>query len=344
MRQVLMAALVLLSACSHIDTGQADYRVADGPAVPINRDLTAIGGTNYCASEVSAKCDPVLPARVVRRYMPNPETGWRAFRDEQIYSIEIEQGVIGSNILEGKVLGHQFGSKGEVAILANVFEFASAASDANLKRFLDGEELSKATDDPSDVELKLVYFNDDVRRGQAFNFSNIPLRQRSVYGGGTIGIQIVVMEIDAQAAPVASLLKTLARFGQQIVPVPGEAKDMLFDLGESILTGSQDDRLLEYRFALSSSQSLNDDKAVQATFAPGRYVIRRLQDRRVDMDWDMLRLDHNTGRLFKYTAAGLTPIVDDLYLVLNVRRYPAGTRPEFYSLRDWTCNGLVPVT
>lgn len=335
MKYIFIGATLLLSACSHVDTGQVDYRVADAPPAPVNRDLTAFDATKYCSSDASVNCDPIMPARVVRRYMPDPETGWRGFRDQQVYSIEIEQGVIGSNILEGKILGHQFGSKGEIAILANVFEFAAEADTAKLKRFLDGEELKKVTDDPSDVELKLVYFNDDVRREQAFNFSNIPLRQRSIYGGGTIGIQIVVMEVDAQAAPVASLLKTLARFGQQIVPVPGEAKDMLFDLGESLLTGSQDDKLLEYRFALSASESADNDNAIQATFSPGRYVIRRLQDRRSDMQWDELRLDHNSGRLLKYSGGQLTPVTTDLYLVLNIRRYPVGTKPEIYAQRDW---------
>lgn len=340
MKYVFAIAFLLLTACAHVDTGQTDYRIADAPSIPINRDGAPINTSDknakYCPSGVTEKCDPILPARVVRRYMPDPETGWRAFRDQQIYSIEIEQGVIGSNILEGKVLGHQFGSKGEIAILANVFEFAADADTANVKRFLNGEELVKATDDPSDVELKLVYFSDDVRREQAFNFSNIPLRQRSTYGGGTVGIQIVVMEVDAQAAPVASLLKTLARFGQQLMPVPGEAKDMLFDLGESLLTGSQDDKLLEYRFALSASENPDDDRAFQATFAPGRYVIRRLQDRKAEMAWEDLRLDHNTGRLLKGAPTGLlTPVTEDLYLVLNIRRYPAGTRPEFYAQRDW---------
>lgn len=224
-------------------------------------------------------------------------------------------------------------------MLANVFEFASEAGDAAAKRFLESGEFAGKADDPSDVELKLVYFSDDVQRRQALSFSNIPLRSRAAYGGGSIGIQLVVMEVDAQAGPVSSLLKTLARFGQQALPGPGEAKDILFDLGESLLSGSQDDKLLEYRFVLSGGGE--DARAMQATFAPGRYVVRRMQKRDVDMGWGALRLDHNTGRLYRQSTTpnadgAYQEVRDDLYMVLNVRRYPDGTKPEYYVQKDWS--------
>jgi hypothetical protein len=270
--------------------------------------------------------------------MPPSGTGWDGFKAPQVYSIEIEQGMIGSNILEGHFLGRQYGRSAEIAILANVFEFAGKAEDAAARRFLETGETPGTADDPSDVELKLVYFGDNVLRRQAFNFSNIPLRERSEYGGGSIGIQIVIMEVDAQAGPVASLLTTLARFGQQLLPGPGEAKDMLFDLGESLLSGSQDDKLFEYRFVLSAAG--DNPRAAQATFAPGRYVLMRKQRRDEEMGWSALRLDHNTARLFEKSAdptlAGYRELREDLYLVLNVRRYPANTKPEFYSPLTWS--------
>lgn len=335
-RWAILAAGLVAAGCTHIDTGQVDYRVADAPAPVSATTMRPIPG-NRCAPDQTAACDPILPSRVVRRYMPDAETGWSAFRRDQVYSIEIEQGMIGSNILEGAFLGRQYGNKAEIAILANVFEFASAEGDAAARRFLEPGEFEGKADDASDVELKLVFFSDDVRRHQALNFSNIPLRARSAYGGGSVGIQIVVMEIDAQTGPVASLLKTLARLGERVVPAPDEAKDILFDLGESLLSGGHDDRLLEYRFVLSAGA--DDARAVQATFAPGRYVVRRVQDRGRSMEWGSLRLDHNTGRLYRQPQAGtgaFEEVRDDLYLTVNVRRYPDGTRPEFYTHRDWS--------
>jgi len=268
--------------------------------------------------------------------MPPADGGWDAFKTHDVYSMEIEQGMIGSNILEGQLFGHQFGKAAEIAILANVFEFSANAGEAEKRRFLESDELAGKADDPSDVELKLIYFGDDVHKGQAFNFSNVPLRPRTEYSGGSVGIQIVVMEVDAQAGPVASLLKTLARFGQQALPGPGEAKDMLYDLGESLLSGSQDDKLFEYRFVLSAAP--DNPRAAQATFAPGRYVLMRKESRATDMGWSSLRLDHNTARLFRKAANGTDydEVRDDLYMVLNVRRYPAGTAAEFYNNRDWS--------
>ena len=351
-RLILVSAFAFaLAGCSHIDTGQTDYRIADAPGPVTQRDMSALEG-NRCTETLSKSCDPLLPSRVLRRYMPDPAKGWDAFKNSQIYSIEIEQGLIGSNILEGRVLGHQFGKTAEIAVLANVFEFATDASDAAKNRFLEAGEFEGKADDPSDVELKLIYFGDDIQRHQAMNFSNIPLRARSAYGGGSVGIQLVIMEVDAQSGPVSSLLKTLAKFGQQAIPAPGEAKDLLFDLGESLLAGSKDDKLLEYRFVLSAATE--DARAVQATFAPGRYVIRRSQIRTTDMGWNELRLDHNTGRLFRAPpdrgsappggggapgigkAGSFEEVRDDLYLVLNIRRYPDGTKPEFYAQKDWS--------
>lgn len=323
---LFVLALILLG-CSHIDTGQIDYRVADAPAE--NTKARA------CPADLKVSCEGRRLSRVHRRYDPGPD--FAAFTSSDIYSIEIEQGAIGSNILEGNILGQQMGHNAEIAILANVFEFApanSTAAAAAARRFLEPGQFS-GTDDPSDVELKLIYFSDDIERGQPFSFSNIPLRARSRYEGGSIGIQIVVMEVDAQSGPVASLMGTLARFGQQVVPGPTEVKDLLFDLGESLFTGAgSDDRLFEYRFVLSAPGATAD--SMQATFAPGRYVLRRWQERERRMEWGNVRLDHNTARLFRQSDGGaVQEITDELYLVLNIRRYDRSTQPEVYEHQAW---------
>ncbi len=324
----LLAVPLILFACTHVDTGQIDYRVADAPGAATEQNMKG----SPCSGNASEECGPTRLSRVQRRY--DPGTDFTAFTSQDVYSIEIEQGMIGNNILEGHILGRQMGHNAEIAILANVFEFAAENSDAATlaaRRFLE----FSAADDPSDVELKLIYFSDDVNRNQPFNFSNIPLRQRSRYGGGSIGIQIVIMEIDAQSGPMASLMGTLARFGQQVVPGPTEVKDLLFDLGESLFTGGgNDDRLFEYRFVLSAPGAT--PISPQATFAPGRYVLRRGQERSVPMEWGDVRLDHNTARLYRNRGATWEEIRDELYLVLNIRRYDRSTLPELYQHQRWT--------
>ena len=333
---LLVLALLCLQACgAHIDTGQADYRVAEPPAILTDADLKQYHEVQCPYG--SSNCPPLNAVRLSRRYqprsggfdMPTPTP-------PQVFSIEIEQGVIGRNILEGIFFGREFGSVAEFVILANVFEFASTAGEAAQRRFLEAGQYGGTADNANDHELKLVYFASDVRRRQPFNFSNIPLMSRRAYAGRSIGIQIVIMEVDARSGPMASLLQTLARFGQQATPALPGITEVLFDLGESLAAGgSGDDTILDYRFVLSAPGA--DESTVQATLAPGRYVLRRLQNRRADMRWQDLMLDHNTARLYRRTAGEqFEEVRDDLYLVLNIRQYDPGTPAEEYAFQDWS--------
>jgi hypothetical protein len=234
------------------------------------------------------------------------------------------------------IFGRELGRVGQFAILANAFEFAGTADEQAKKRFLEATEYGGTPDQPDDVELKLVYYGDDVRRFQPFNFSHIPVLARSKYAGRSIGIQIVILELDAQSGPVKSLLETLAKFGEQALPGPSAVKGMLFDLGQSLLNGgSKDDRLLDYRFVLSAAEI--GQAKLGPTFAPGRYVIRRARDRGRPMEWNDLLLDHNSGRLYRVAEnGGRSEVRDELYLVLNIKRYSDTTNPEFYSGLDYS--------
>jgi hypothetical protein len=179
----------------------------------------------------------------------------KPFESGEVFSMEIEQMAIGNNVIEGHVLGYNFDQEGEFAVLANVFEFAGTAADAGSRRFLQSNEIDRdAPADTSDVEMKLIYYGDDIRALQTVNFSNIPLYQRSTYNGGSVGVQLAVLEVDTGDGPMAKLMTTLARFGQKAIPVSSEVSDVLFDFGESLFSdGKGDDRLLEYRFVLSSA-------------------------------------------------------------------------------------------
>lgn len=317
MRFVAAFTALALTGCSHVNTGQIDYRVA--PSSP------QLGAKTTCPTS-SPRC-----VALTTRYGAAGDDQ-APFKAKDVYSIEIEQIVVGDNILEGVFLGNHFDKSAEFGVLANVFEFAGDPAQASQKRFLQSGELEKKAEDPSDVELKLVYYGDDVRAFQPLNFSNIPLQQRSEYKGGSIGIQLVVLEVDTRSGPMASLLTTLARFGQQAIPVSSEVSDVLFDLGEALFSGgSGDDRLFEYRFVLSARPDNLDD--VQAVFTPGRYVLRRKEQRGVDQNWTDVKLDLNTGRLVDNSGK---EVRNEFYMVLNIRRYPEGTLPEHYEFEKWS--------
>lgn len=323
-RYQLCAVLLLLGGCAHVDTGQIDYRVVERPEAADKIDSRI----KECVRD-GTECQPITSSRLIRKYVANHQP----ITATEVFSIELEQAVIGDNLMEGHVLGQQVGKTGEFAILANAFEFGS---DEQAKRFLESPEYSpekKEGEAESDVELKLVYFGDDVRRYQALNFSNLPLLPRETYDGGSVGVQIVIMEVDARSGPVTSLLKTLAKFGQRSLPGVPEAANIIFDLGESLLQGSQDDRLFDFRFVMSSGAAIDEQGNLGpiATFAPGRYVFRRGQQRTLPLNWKDLSFDYNTGRLYRNGRE----VRDELYLVLNVRKYPTGTTAENYEQLSW---------
>ncbi len=330
-RWFVSVSLAVLTGCAVVDTGQIDYRVAEPPGAITGRSPASPS----CAAGIDTHCDPIQPARVVRRYLPSDNASVTPFETGDVFSVSIEQGVVGNQLLEGMIFGREFGRTGEFAILANVFEFAASADDQAKRRFVETGAVVTTPDDPSDVELKLVFFSDDVYKGQPYNISNIPLKSRTRYGGGSIGVQLVVLEVDAQSGPVAKLLTTLAKFGQQAIPGGGEIKDLLFDLGESMFTGGgKDDRIFDYRFVLEAAA--DDPHASRAAFVPGRYVLRRTYSRRDVQDWATLRLDHNTGRLLSSGDNGSwTEKRDEMYFTINIARYPQNTAPEFYAGEDF---------
>lgn len=321
MRLVGIILALSISACAHVDTGQVDYRVAE-PFDPVS----ATGASPRDCTTQTCRWHSNLD----RKYVPSHEP----FVSPNVYSVELEQAFIGKNLLEGHVLGRQFGKHGEYAILANAFEFA----DDGTKKFIQAPEYGGEKESANSTKLKLVYFGDDVAKFQPFNFSNIPLMARAEYGGGSVGIQIVVMEIDAQSSQVRSLLGTLAEFGKNATPGPPQATKILFDLGDSLLKGSQDDRLFDYRFVLSNGASVGADGSLGpvATFSPGRYVLRRLDERTKTMNWDDLKFNYNTGRLYRFEGGQYNEVRDEFYLVLNVKKYPDGTAAENYEFSDWT--------
>jgi hypothetical protein len=90
--------------------------------------------------------------------------------------------------------------------------------------------------------------------------------------------------------------------------------------------------LLDYRFVLSATEI--GQAKLGPTFAPGRYVIRRAAARGTPMDWSNLVLDHNSGRLYRFDGGQRKEVRDELYLVLNIKRYSDTTDPEFYAGMD----------
>ncbi|TIX49743.1 hypothetical protein [Alteraurantiacibacter aquimixticola] len=341
MIRVSFSALLLLScsACvSHIDPGQVDYRMADSP----DRQLEAGQLRSLGALE--------------RRYFPT-NSGQRPFEKEDVYAINLEQVVIGQRILEGSFSGTEFGystfgDDAEIAILAHVFEF-SGEGEQSPAGFdyspISGTDGAPTDGSSSSGQLKLVYYSESIEPQQAFNLSNIPISPREKYNGGTIGIRLVVMEIDTGTGPLSSLMQQLAQEGRNLAnDYSPSTTRVLFELGQSLFSGGQnDDILLDYVMTLNMPQSALE---IGPTFRPGHYVLRRQQNRQTPMDWSKLFFDHNTGRVMQKNTAsrnvdsgisgGTTDptyveVRDGLMLTVNIQRYPKNTQTESFALQSW---------
>lgn len=350
-RGLVAACLLSLGGCALMDTGEIEYRRAERAPVDtqaaMNRARQWPEGTQCRARRAQPEppddsartrepqdpsslysrwaCYPLFPARLVRR---NAGIG-DPIRTGEYYSIRIEHAVI-ANLIEDafsfrRLMNERdpFRRVGEVAILAHTFEFSATApaegADTSSTRFQNLSALDG---------VKVVYFNPDVEEGQALNFSNIPLREASKYEGRPVGIQIIVIELDRMSAPMRSLMRTLATLGQESAAVPsGPAAAALLELGSSLISQNNDDVMFEYRFVLDPFQP--SAPLQTSPFEAGRYVLRRINERRRMQRWDDLILDHNTGQLMQSSGRPrqgelpqYVPFERDTYFTLNVVREP----------------------
>ena len=295
MRTIPWILAVLLSGCAHVDVGQVDYRVSSQTNPETLQNKFASGG---------------LPIDV-----------------DEYYSIEIVQAMVGPDISEGVILGRNTGKHAELAILANVFELDNTPDEGFVE--VSGYDTKSEDGKP---RLKLVYYGDNLEELQPFNFSNMPVIGRKKYKGGRVGVQILIKEIDGENPAIASLLETLAGYGKNVSPVP-QVTDVLLDLGTSMMRGSKDDRIFDYRFTLSSGAAVLPNGALdsRAALVPGRYILMKSKERKKEIDWSGLTYDQNTGRLMK----DKTEFRDNLYLVLNVAKYPRTSSAETYDPPEW---------
>jgi len=387
MRPIALAfiAVATLMACSHVDTGQIDYRIAEeGPnstdcppssgdcrlaelnrryaqrgvarLAPTSRSSSATanraeettrGATTRSPEAATAsqtQSTPTPPPAQAEGATtpappPAPQTPTPApasapqrstFQSDSLYSINLEQAVIGGTLLEGVILGREWGTRGQFIILANVFEL----DEGGTRRFLESYEYHPETDSDSPNQLRVVHYAGDAARHQPLNFSNIPLLGARPYQGHSVAIQIVIIEVDVRSGAMSTLLQTLADFGKGALPVPPGGQQILGTIGQNLFSGRGDDTIFDYRFVLNPPSGQPD--SMQPILAPGRYVLRRQQNRSVPMNWNEIRLDHNTSRLYRRDGQGQW--VEDrseLYLVLNIQQLPNTYPTEVYQGQTW---------
>lgn len=334
-----------LAGCSSIDTGLVDFRRADGVGLT-KAAIEAEAHKNKCAITISGHpkvCAPMLESTLFRK---NVGKKAKSIGTDDVYSIRLDYGVI-ADINEYRKIrnrkDHRFGKNGEIAILVKAFEFS--ATEDGAQRFLDFQQLTKAEDGSNSddfSEARVVYFNPDVDPGQAMNFSNIPILGPVKYEGRPVGLQLIVIELDQMSEPVKTMLQNLAGLGRSYANA-GPVTDALFDLGTSLLEGSQDDIIFEYRMVMDNSNHIGDQ--IVSSFEEGRVVFRRAQNRKNKFVWRNLRLDENSGALYEKALANNSTVTpseyeykvfdNETYLVVNFINH-GKTGPEgFYDYQTF---------
>ncbi|MCZ8195476.1 MAG: hypothetical protein O9253_00220 [Aquidulcibacter sp.] len=351
------SAAILLSGCASFNSGKVDYR----RAAPLTADQALSkrdvhleecwkdtdGKAEERLTDANSRCAFMLPTTLSDKNFALPQD---TINVNDVYSIRLDYGLI-------QTLGETFGNvrlgslqsrrplqqQGEIAVLVNAFEFAPQGSDGSpAPRFYNLGQASRSngesgTISPDYSSARVVYFSPDVLRGQSLNLSNIPITAPQKYHGRPIGVQIIVIELDRLGDSTKSLLKGLADLGRTTIG-PSGATDTLLTLGKSLLDGSNDDVIFEYRFVMDNASGLG--KQIVSPFTAGRYVFRRTENRQVDMIWNQLRLDQNTGQLLrvdkgKEGETRFTPYSPETYFTISVINHGPNGIEGRYEAETW---------
>lgn len=320
---ILLTAIILsimssLMGCAFSQEGAVDYRKAEiysgqepkndagnkavsevPPPVPLTPKNDA---ENKAASEMPPPV-PLTPVKLIKQGRPSTDKDTVIKKLDSI-SIRLRRGLVRyfSEISFNPM--RKFEPNGEIAIVVKAFEFGKG-EDFNF-----GPEGIK--------EGRLVYYSSDVNKGQILNFNNMPIYGPIEYGGNPIGIEISIVELDVDSSKISSLLGTLANFGAKAYPPAAPILPVLDALGKSLLKGGTND--IEMRFTMVFDPAEGYEGISYPTVEAGNYVFVREDDRLNTTYWEGLRLDDNTGLLYKKKGDVYELYRDNTYLTIQFNK------------------------
>lgn len=259
-----------LSGCALSDEGAIDYRRI------AHTDRYVTGGDPEVQSAI----------QLVRKNTGHKDA--ETFKDGSSISVSLEQGLLADCVewLKSPIRG--FRKNCEIAIVARVVEFG------NGQDFNFADEGVKAG--------RVVYYSSDVEPGQPFNLNHLPIYGPQTYHGGPLGIELYIIEIDAEDAQAQAVFQALAAIGGVAYPPAAPILKVLDRLGGALLSGTGgDDMEFRYFFTLDPrAGSSGFDSQLQ----PGGYALVREDTRTARTNWAQLALDENSGRIFELDSNG----------------------------------------
>lgn len=221
----------------------------------------------------------------------------------------------------------RFVTSGEVAIVVNAFEHGFEGGNF-------------AYGPGADEKGRLVYYSNDVQKGQPYNFSNLPVYGPITYTGRPFGLQIHVIELDVDSAQTNALLHSLAGIGKVAFAPSSPVLDVLESLGKSMLSSPQND--VHLRYDLMFDPKGTDPKINYPRLEEGIYAVVRLEDRNEGVPWEMICLQKNTGMLGRMKGGSLksckAPYREHSWLTFAIR---SGLEAKELDLQENTLTDLI---
>lgn len=192
---------------------------------------------------------------------------------------------------------------GEIAIVTNVIE--------------EEEGKTKELDFKSPAESgRLVFYSDDVRKGQPLNFTNMPIYGPITYNGGPLALRISIFELDVVSEQAKALIGVVAQLGSTAYAPAAPVLGALNKIGQGLAGGEQNDKELMYWMVLDPSEGSHDLN--HFTLEVGNYVFVRSEDRTKEIPWNDLVLNENEQIL--YWKKDKLPYEENTYFVVEIQK------------------------
>ena len=197
-----------------------------------------------------------------------------------------------------------FQANGEIAIVANAFE-AESGKEIDFIKMQSG---------------RLVFFSDDVAKGQVLNLNNLPIYGPKTYTGQPFALRITIFELDGGTEQAKTLLNSIAKAGSAAYAPASPLLDLLNGIGQSLFDGAQNDT--EFRYTMQFNPQPGSKFINSYVLEAGNYVFVRLEGRTEKVPWDRIELNENKGELFWKNEKGskdpLKSYTDNTYIVVEV--------------------------
>ncbi len=337
---IFIASILFLSSCasSKFDTGVVDYRRAKVISeVEINKNLNdRLNCENRRDEGIRVRhdsdCQILLPSRLVSKNFGGDS---KPISIGDYYTISLDYGFFNYGIKNNPI-------KRQIAVLVNSFEINNNTNNNNSVGFYNIGNSNKSNSENINEDIsgaRVVYFSPDIKTEQPFNFSNIPIIAEARYGGGPVGIQVIVIQLDSVPDQLKGLLSNLADLGKTYSGTDPATKTLL-SLGKSLINQGNNKIVFEYKLMLDNGDISKN--SISPAFSSGRYVFRRIDNRKNALLWDNLFLDQNTGILHildgierKDTEGDLSQYKEETYFTVNIKNLGKLNFGNNYSQKNW---------